>query len=130
RLGQDQATRVEWSSPRLICVAGDLTKYDDHGVNHMDHNIELVGYRRFGEDLLLLELLTSTSSGSAALEPTSATAAVGEAERSRSRHRTVTESLANADEDLTDLFEALKAYLVALGDDVQIEVVDTYLAFR
>lgn len=128
RYGQEQAKQVEWSSPRLICIAGDFTKYDIHAVNQMHRSIELVRYRRFGEDLLLLELLTSTSGGNAALEQASASSVGGAG--TRSRHRTVTESLANADQDLTDLYEALKAYLVALGDDVQVKVVDNYIAFR
>lgn len=128
RYGQEQAKQVEWSSPRLICIAGDFTKYDVHAVNQMNRSIELVRYRRFGEDLLLLELLTSTSGGNAGLEQVSASPIGGAG--TRSRHRTVTESLANADQELTDLYEALKAFLVALGDDVQVKVVDNYIAFR
>jgi hypothetical protein len=27
-LGKEVSDTVEWSSPRLLCVAGDFTKYD------------------------------------------------------------------------------------------------------
>ena len=61
KCGKDDAQSVEWSAPRLICVAGDFTKYDVHAVNQMNRNIELIRYRRFSDDLLLRDLLTSTA---------------------------------------------------------------------
>lgn len=131
RYGQDQAKAVEWGSPRLICIAGDFTKYDAHAVNQMNRNIELVRYRRFGEDLLLFELLTSTSERPAR---DFAGEGTGQGEpvlnRPRSRQKTVTQYLADADQELLDLYEAIKAYLLALGDDVQLKTLDNYVAFR
>jgi RecB family endonuclease NucS len=32
KLGQKFAEEVDWSSPRLLCIAGDFTKYDEHAV--------------------------------------------------------------------------------------------------
>lgn len=131
RYGAEQAKAVDWGTPRLICIAGDFTRYDAHAVNQMNRNIELVRYRRFGEELLLFELLTSTSerpvreiqaSGDAQGEPT--------ATRPKSRQKTVTQYLADADQDLLDLYEAVKAHLLALGDDVQTKTLDNYVAFR
>lgn len=131
RYGAEQAKAVDWGSPRLICIAGDFTKYDAHAVNQMNRNIELVRYRQFGEELLLFELLTSTSerpareiqaSGDVQGEPT--------ATRPKSRQKTVTQYLADADQNLLDLFEAVKAHLLALGDDVQTKTLDNYVAFR
>jgi len=57
KCGKDDSQSVEWSAPRLICIAGDFTKYDVHAVNQMNRNIELIRYRRFSDDLLLLDLL-------------------------------------------------------------------------
>ena len=131
RYGQDQAKAVEWGSPRLICIAGDFTNYDAHAVNQMNRNIELVRYRRFGEELLLFELLTSTSERPAR---DFASEGTGQGEpvlnRPRSRQKTVTQYLADADQELLDLYEAIKAYLLALGDDVQMKTLDNYVAFR
>ncbi|WP_206453184.1 DUF5655 domain-containing protein [Aurantimonas marina] len=131
RYGQDQAKAVEWGSPRLICIAGDFTKYDAHAVNQMNRNIELVRYRRFGEELLLFELLTSTSERPARDFSGEGTG-LGEPvlNRPRSRQKTVTQYLADADQELLDLYEAIKAYLLALGDDVQLKTLDNYVAFR
>jgi len=132
RYGPEQAKTVEWGSPRLICIAGDFTKFDAHAVNQMNRNIELVRYRRFGEELLLFELLTSASERPPREAVAEVSVVSGEATvtRPRSRQKTVTQYLADADPELVDLYESIKAFLVALGDDVQIKTLDNYVAFR
>jgi len=119
RYGKEAAASVEWSSPRLLCIAGDFTKYDSHAVKQMNRNIELIRYRHYGNDLLLLDLVNSTAAPSAA-----ATTAA------ESKTKTVSEYLAQADQELSDLYEALKAWMLALGDDVQFKVLKNYFAFR
>lgn len=32
RLGHEVAQSIDWSAPRLLCVAGGFTKYDEHAV--------------------------------------------------------------------------------------------------
>lgn len=59
RLGKEAANNIEWSSPRLLCIAGDFTKYDEHAVQQINRNIELIRYRRYGEELLLFELVNA-----------------------------------------------------------------------
>ncbi len=46
-----------------------------------------------------------------------------------SKYKTATASLADADTTLTDLFEATRSYLRALGDDVQERTLKNYFAF-
>ena len=130
RFGKDHAAKVEWSSPRLICIAGDFTRYDEHAVKQISRNIELVRYRRF-DDLLLLDLVTTTAGVGPQIEHK---AANSEAMRSPSgavgsKYKTVTASLADADTALTDLFEATRSHLRALGDDVQERTLKNYFAF-
>ncbi|MFQ6239696.1 DUF5655 domain-containing protein [Sinorhizobium meliloti] len=129
RFGQQQAEEVEWSSPRLICIAGDFTKFDAHAVNQMNRNIELIRYRRFGDGLLLLEVLTSTA-GRPLQEPVISPMAEPTPVGRRYRQKTVTQYLEAADPELVDLYETVKAFLIALGDDVQVKVLDNYVAFR
>jgi predicted transport protein len=59
RLGAPAAAQVRWSSPRLICIAGDFTRYDVHAVREHRRSIDLVRYRLFGSDLLGLETVAS-----------------------------------------------------------------------
>ncbi|MEU8936328.1 DUF5655 domain-containing protein [Streptomyces sp. NPDC048409] len=65
RLGVTAASQVLWSGPRLICVAGDFTRYDVHAVHEHRRSIDLVRYRLFGSDLLGLETVASVSGGMA-----------------------------------------------------------------
>jgi len=55
RLGHQSASAIDWSAPRLICIASDFTKYDEHAVQQMNRHIELIRYRCYGDSLLLLE---------------------------------------------------------------------------
>jgi hypothetical protein len=48
RFGKAKADAIDWTSPRLICIAADFTKYDSHAVQQMDRYIELLRYRQFG----------------------------------------------------------------------------------
>ena len=61
RFGKAAADTIDWTTPRLICIAADFTKYDTHAVQQMKRNIELIRYRQFGADLLLLELVNAVA---------------------------------------------------------------------
>jgi hypothetical protein len=61
RLGASAASQVLWSTPRLICVAGDFTRYDAHAVREHRRSIDLVRYRFFGKHLLGLETVASVT---------------------------------------------------------------------
>lgn len=124
--GQEVAQSVEWSAPRLICIAGDFSKYDEHAIKQMNHNIELIRYMRFGDDLLLLEQVNAVSA------PSNNTSSITTSPNSSSRKKTKTVSdyLEQADQELTDRFEALREYLENLGDDVQVKTLQKYFAFK
>ncbi|MFE5958081.1 DUF5655 domain-containing protein [Streptomyces rubiginosohelvolus] len=63
RLGATAASKVLWSGPRLVCIAGGYTRYDVHAVREHRRSIDLVRYRLFGSDLLGLETVASVSGG-------------------------------------------------------------------
>lgn len=119
--GADAASGIDWGNPRLICIAGDFTKYDEHAVQQINRNIELVRYRRYdGGQLLLLDLVNAVASDTSVAAPTGA----------KTKQATVTSLLAKADTELADLYEALRLYCEALGDDVQVKTLKNYFAFR
>ena len=124
KLGETAAKSVEWSAPRLICIAGDFNKFDVHAVNQMNRNIELIRYVRFDNDLLLLDLLTATAQTNPTGQLTSGNGS------SASRSKTVLEFIADADSDIQELWSSIQAYLLALGDDVQERHLKFYIAFK
>jgi predicted transport protein len=65
RLGVTAASQILWSAPRLICVAGDFTRYDGHAVREHRRSIDLVRYRYYGSDHIGLETVASVTGQSA-----------------------------------------------------------------
>jgi predicted transport protein len=127
KLGKEAANAVDWSAPRLICIAADFNRYDDHAVKQIQRNIELIRYRRFGPDLLMLDLVSATavSVGASDAKPSSTSEAGGAA-----KYKTISAVLSELDIAMIDRFEALRAFMMALGDDVQETTLRFYVAFK
>ena len=122
KLGADAGKNIDWGAPRLLCIAGGFTRYDEHAVQQMNRNIELIRYRRFGEELLMLELVNASVA-----EPGST---AGTVTGPSSSYKTISETLETLRGPLDDLYQGLCAYLLALGDDVQEKTLKYYVAFK
>ncbi len=139
RLGADAANAVDWTAPRLICIAGDFTRYDEHAVKQIARNIELIRYRRFGDDLLMLELVHAPKTASVSMRqapktmPVTTGITIEEAPgeepdpyfTQRQAYR-----LAQSSSELRDIFDAAYQFLIGLGDDVQVKELKQYTAFK
>ena len=123
KLGKETADAIDWSGPRLLCITGGFTRYDEHAVQQMDRNIELVRYRRFGEGLLMLELVN-------AVQAEHGSSVQGSPVQSKSKQKTTSEVLPAIDGALQDTYQALRAFLFGLGDDVQEKALKNYVAFK
>jgi predicted transport protein len=124
RFDKETADAIEWSSPRLLCIAGDFTKYDSHAVQQMNRNIELIRYQLFGMDLLLFDLVNATTGQ---VTPNGEDKKAG---KGSAKYKTVSEYYEQADTELKDRYESLKAFMLALGDDVQLSPMKNYFAFK
>ncbi|MES9826620.1 MAG: DUF5655 domain-containing protein [Candidatus Thiodiazotropha endolucinida] len=120
QLGQEAADAIDWSAPRLLCIAGGYTRYDVHAVQQINRNIELMRYRRFGDELLLLELVNAISAAPTVITEGGTTTLT----------KTVSQTVEELTGSLADLYEELRAYLLALGDDVQVKTLKHYVAFK
>jgi predicted transport protein len=126
------AKDIEWSSPRLICIAGDFTKYDAHAIQQINSNIELIRYQKYEEDLLLLDLVGATIVQDAS---TSKPIPYKETEKKtnskkKSTVKTITKYIKQSDKQVQDRYEAVKSFIEALGDDVQCKILKHYVAFK
>lgn len=129
KLGQQAAETVDWSAPRLICIAGDFNRYDDHAVKQIQRNIELIRYRRFGPELLMLDLVAATSVKGTPLS-TNGSVVTGSIGVGGNKYKTIDTVIGELDASMVDRFEALRAYLMALGDDVLESTLRYYIAFK
>lgn len=136
RLGAQMADEIDWSTPRLICVANDFTRYDEYAVRQIDRNIELVRYRDFGSKFVAIELIssvTSTPSPSKKVPTISELPAGAEESQARKaphKPKTVTEKLSQATPPLVALYDAFETLALSLGDDVVKKENSKYFAFR
>ena len=60
KLGREFSDKIDWSSPRLLCIAGGFTRYDEHAVKQINRNIELYRYKYFENKFLMLDLVNAT----------------------------------------------------------------------
>lgn len=122
RLDRQAAESVQFENARLICIAGDFTRYDEHAIRQINRNIELIRYKRFDDDLLLLELVSRAATD---------TAKPPKAQKSpKTQYATVTELLERSSPQLQDFYQAVDDFLRGLGDDVQMVITKFYLAYR
>jgi predicted transport protein len=117
RLGAQTASQVLWSAPRLICIAGDFTRYDAHAVREHRRSIDLVRYRYFGNDLIGLETVASVNGQSSASRPA----------RRRTGGMQVPQRRTGA---MAELAEAADEVLLGLGDGVTRVQRKTYAAYQ
>ncbi|WP_435217389.1 DUF5655 domain-containing protein [Streptomyces sp. bgisy034] len=104
RLGASAASQILWSAPRLICVAGDFTRYDAHAVREHRRSIDLVRYRYFGSDHFGLETVASVTGHMA--------------EAKRARRRAPGLPVRQQGGAMAELAAAVDEVLVGLGDGV------------
>ncbi|WP_448133489.1 DUF5655 domain-containing protein [Stenotrophomonas rhizophila] len=133
-LGTAAASQIDWSSPRVLCIAADFTKFDAHAVQQINQSVELVRYRRFGDDLLLFEQVNTIGSGRAkerAREIAADTPLASVPSSSSSAgDRTYSEWMASYGHEMAELIGSLDDFIGSLGDDVQRKELKLYMAFK
>ena len=129
RLGETKADEIDWSAPRLVLVAADFNRYDIHAIKQIDRNIELIRYRKFEKEWMMLDLLTTTTAKSPTVTMTRSSATSGQEPSigSRKEHEKILEE---ASDELKALYESLRDFLRDLGEDVQERHLKDYVAFR
>ena len=127
KLGKEAYENIEWSSPRLICIANDFTKYDIHAVKQINRNIDLIKYKNYDKELLLLEMVHTNSVNediSRGIEN------IVEEKSSNIKYKTVEEYLNDASDELKSRYYALRDFIISLGDDVQEKKLKNYFGFK
>ncbi|KXY42470.1 MULTISPECIES: DUF5655 domain-containing protein [Bacillus] len=126
RFGEEVSNAIDWSSPRLLCIAGGFTKYDEHAVEQINRNIELYVYKHYEDGLLLLDLVNATTAQTVHINDDTTALTTNR----NTKVKTVSDYLEQSNRNLIDRFEALKLYMLALGDDVQVKILKHYIAFK
>ena len=124
-LGVDIANKIDWSIPCVICIANDFTKYDIHAVNQMQRNIKLIKYKKFGDDLILFEQINAPI-----VKPSEETSDAIIPQQKKTTDKTFTEQLSSTNDELRELYYAIRDYIFSLGDDISENQLKLYVAFK
>ncbi|MFJ6620026.1 DUF5655 domain-containing protein [Kitasatospora sp. NPDC091335] len=122
KLGQEAAKSVDWTNPRIICVAAAFSRYDLHAVREIGRRIDLVRYVRFGDGLLALDLVASTAGSGMRAARTGTVLAP-------TARSTVSQRLGGAPAAVQELYADLDGRLLDFGDVHSVELLH-YIAYR
>ena len=135
-LGKEIADELEWSGTRVLCVAGDFTKFDEHAVAQIGRNIELIRYKYFGDDLLLLEWVNpvqeTSHSRNASIEsrtPSCADDQIASPANNEENATPFAKHFAAMSPDMKMMYDELHSFIMSLGDDISAKELRLYQAF-
>ncbi|MBD5476234.1 MAG: DUF91 domain-containing protein, partial [Lachnospiraceae bacterium] len=101
-----------------------FTKYDIHAVNQMQRNIKLVSYRKYDNDLLLLEHLNTPN-----VKPIMESGA-NDSDIRNNTQKTHIEKLAAVSDSVKSLYHSICDFIESLGDDIVSNQLKLYLAYK
>jgi len=122
KLGKEVADAIDHSSTRLICIATDFTRDDLGAYELMPSSIDLVRYRRFGQDRLLLERITSSDT---TVTPVATSPAI-----KTGTDKPISQWLEEASLEIKQLYESLRQAILGQGEDVTEKPTKLYIAFK
>jgi predicted transport protein len=125
-LGKAIAEEIDWSMPCVICIARDFTKFDEHAVNQMQRNIKLVRYKKYNDTHLLFEQLNAPSVSPIDMDDTDKKSG----KTASTSNVTFKGNYAKAPKPMKALYIGLRDYTVSLGDDVSVNELKLYVAFK
>ncbi len=123
KLGLKAADDIDWTMPRVVCIAGDFTKYDESAIKQMNRNISLIRYKKFGNDLLMFEQINENIVAALPSQDTSGS-------KPKVAYKTFDEQLSMADQNIQNLYQDLTNYILSLGDDISETHLKLYAAFK
>jgi predicted transport protein len=112
---------IDWSSPRLLCIAKDFTRYDDYAIGQINRNIELIRYRYFQDDNVIFEL-AGTSQKQEQIKKSTTTSSI-------TKYREMGDAINAASNELMSLYQEMEDFIFSLGDDVQKKELKYYHAY-
>ncbi|MDW3873586.1 DUF5655 domain-containing protein [Staphylococcus saprophyticus] len=125
KLNTNTADKIDWQTPRLLCIAGGFTKYDAHAVQQINRNIELYRYKQFEENLFMLDLVNASTLHK------EKTIINKKANPDFDKDTSIiSENINKANQQINDLYNEIYNYLLALSDDVQVKELKFYIAFK
>lgn len=126
---QDVATKIQWSAPRVICVAESYNKFDSDTADLLPINIELYKYKMYEDGLISLEKEAYQKirlSGQPKLDTEGKKRKLADLQETYS----LEDHLAKSDESTQEMFQSLKESILELDQNITEEPKKQYLAYK
>lgn len=135
-LGKD--IEIDWSDIRVICLAPEYKKYDLHAVQVMGANIELWQYKTYDNGILNIEEVykrtTSTTNQDTAYISSKNPVIVEAGKKAALTRKTATytleEHFENLDENILELFNTIRDYIVSIDSSIEETPKKNYIAYK
>jgi predicted transport protein len=115
-----QEIDIDWSSPRVLCIAEQFNKYDTYAVSQMGRPIELIQYHFFEDHLLGIDILTPFESTDLPKKKEVKVHKVYDLEWHKKRGTNTS----------VEIFEELQEFILNLGEDIIESPQKYYIAYR
>ena len=116
KLGKKASEVIDWSCPRIICIATGFNKYDRTAVTQLSRNVSLIQYNQYGDDIVMFELIESNAG-----QPSE--------EGVKYRNSFIT-SYKKSNADIREIFDMLCEYVEYFGEGVTVSQLRNYVAFK
>jgi predicted transport protein len=121
KFGSEVSQDINWSQPRIICIANNFKKYVVGAVNYMGPNIELMQYQLYENDILsITDVYTKNQQRST----------ITNTQQTKTDIPKYLNRLNNCNDNIKEIFENLKTFLFDFNDAVEIREMKQYVAFR
>jgi len=114
----NQKIEIDWSSPRVLCVAKEFNKYDSYAVDQIKRPIELIQYRFFKDNIIALDILTTAEKGKT------------QGKSATNKNYSVDKHQQSGTDKTREFFNELREFTLELADDVVESPRKLYIAYR
>jgi predicted transport protein len=123
--GEEISQNIDWSQPRVLCIANDFHKYVIGAIDHMGPNIELIQYQIFNNDILIITDIHTKNQPRIIRPGENITITDGNTNITNVQSR-----LNNCNDNIKDIFKNIKDFLINIDDTIIMKETQNYFAFR
>lgn len=119
KLGEEVSKNIDWSQPRVICIANDFKKYVVGAIDYMGPNIELMQYQLYENDILsITDVHTKNQQKNSTIQTKSGISGK------------YLDKLNSCNANINAIFENLETFVLDIDNDIILKELKQYAVFR
>lgn len=130
KMGTSTANRINYSSPRLICVAPNFNTKEINALNGIKGSVSLLRYRKFSDDFLILEWLKEINMQHDSVTNNPLHRKKSNRKKKGSKRILDYNTIMHENDQQKNRYDALRHYIFTLGNDIKEKQHKKYIAFQ